>query len=236
MASPTRAPSAPEVLSADELAERLYRVPDLKARLREMQERLDREERRRHEFYDWLDEDKKAEFIDGQIVVHSPAVKRHLDATKWLLKLVDTYVEIRGLGYVATEKLLVRLRRNDFEPDLVFYDAEAEADFTDDQLLFPAPDLAVEVLSPGTEGNDRTTKYDDYAANGVREYWIVDAKAQTVERHALGSDRTYRLLEKLSDPRARLTSEAIPGFDIPLAAAFDRAANLTALRTMLAGG
>ena len=221
---------------ADELAERFYRTPDLKARLAAMQRRLEREERQRLEFYDWLDEDKKAEFIDGQIVVHSPVVKRHLDATKWILKLLDTYVEVGGLGYVASEKLLVRLRRNDFEPDVVFYAAETADDFHDDQLFFPAPDLAVEVLSPGTEGNDRETKYADYAANGVREYWIVDSRAQTIERYVLQANETYELVETVSEAKAPLKCGALPGFEVPLAAAFDRGANLDALRGMLTAG
>ena len=236
MASPTRAPSAPEILSADELAERFYRAPDLKTRLAELQERLDREERRRREFYEWLDEDKKAEFIDGEVVVHSPVVKRHLDATLAIAQLLNVFTGVRALGYVATEKFLVRLRRNDFEPDVVSYAAETADDFHDDQLFFPAPDLAVEVLSPGTDGNDRKTKYADYAANGVREYWIVDSRAQTIERYVLQANETYELVETVSEAKAPLKCGALPGFEVPLAAAFDRGANLDALRGMLTAG
>ena len=58
----------------DGLIDRFYCAPDLKDRLAAMQRRLEREKRKRLEFYDWLDEDKKAEFIDGEVVVHSPVV------------------------------------------------------------------------------------------------------------------------------------------------------------------
>lgn len=221
----------PELL-ADEIAEKLYRLPDAHERVEELKDRLAAERQRRLEFYDWLDGDKKAEFIDGEIVLHSPVVKRHLDATKWILMLVNTFVEVHEIGWVASEKLLVRLQRNDFEPEVVFFNADKEADFTDGQLLFPAPDLAVEVLSPGTEDNDRTTKYRDYAANGVREYWIVDARRQSIERHVLRDDATYELVEHLTEASSPLRCSVIPNFEFPLMAAFDRRTNIKAIFSM----
>ena len=41
-------------------------------------------------------------------------------------------------------------------------------------MLFPAPDFAVEVLSPSTQKNNRGIKFDDYALHNVSEYWIID--------------------------------------------------------------
>ncbi|MCC6446410.1 MAG: Uma2 family endonuclease [Armatimonadetes bacterium] len=39
----------------------------------------------------------------------------------------------------------------------------------------------VEILSSGTEAQDRDIKYRDYAAHGVREYWILDPQQETLE-------------------------------------------------------
>ena len=217
---------------SDRLAEELYARPDLEEQLQQLQTRLKTERERRREFYEWLDEDKKAEFINGEIFVHSPVVKRHADATKLITMLLSLYVRRKRLGYVAAEKILVQLKRNDFEPDVVFWRKPKADAFQEDQLFFPAPDLAVEVLSPSTEKNNRTVKYDAYAANGVGEYWIVDSKKREVERYVLVSG-TYELAETVSG-EARLRSEMVDGFSVPLMAAFDEEANDAAIETIMA--
>ena len=218
--------------ASDRIADELYQRPDLEEQLTNLQTRLKTEKERRKEFYEWLDEDKKAEFINGEIFVHSPVVKRHADATKLITMLLSLYVRRKRLGYVATEKLFVQLKRNDLEPDVVFWRKPKADTFRDDQLFFPAPDLAVEVLSPSTEKNDRTVKYDAYAANGVEEYWLVDSKKREVERYLL-TGATYELAETVSEGET-LRSEAIEGFSVPLLAAFDEEANDAAVEAITA--
>ncbi len=56
---------------------------------------------------------------------------------------------------------------------------------TDDQLLFPAPDFIVEILSKGTASVDKGVKKTDYAAHGVREYWIIDPIRQRIGQYIL---------------------------------------------------
>lgn len=55
-----------------------------------------------------------------------------------------------------------------------------ENDRFTEQYLDGAPDLVVEVLSPSTRKKDMTLKLGKYAAAGVREYWIIDPKKETV--------------------------------------------------------
>ncbi len=216
-----------------EAVEQLLHRHDAEEIVSAVQEKIAAEQRRREEFYEWLDEDKKAEFIDGEIVVHSPVMKRHADATKLLTKLLDTYAEVKGLGYVGTEKLLVRLKRDDFEPDVAFWFADRARHFTEDQLFFIPPDLVVEVLSKGTEGLDRGRKYASYEANGVTEYWLVDAKRKFVECYDLSAQGAYVLRGRttLSD---QLSSEVVAGFSIPCRAIFEVDANLDALDEIMA--
>ncbi len=218
---------------SDRLADELYRQPDLAEQIEQLSKRLRTEQERRLEYYDWLDEDKKAEFINGEIFVHSPVVKRHADATKLLTQLLDTFARIYDLGYVASEKILVQLKRNDFEPDVSFWRKPKAEAFEEDQLFFPAPDLVVEVLSPSTERNNRTVKYDSYAAAGVEEYWIVDAKKQIIERFLL-QDGRYVAVEAV-DARGVLASAVVEGFRVDAVAIFDSKASLRALREMFSG-
>ena len=203
-------------------AERIARQPNAEELVTSITNRLEAERRRRADYYEWLDEDKNAEFIDGEIFVHSPVVKRHADATMNLTQVLRTFVLKEELGYVATEKLLVRLRRDDFEPDVAFWRTEVAEAFTDDQLFFPAPDFVAEVLSPSTEDIDRTKKSRAYGQAGVREYWIVDSKARAVECYTLGEDGEYGPAT-LATGSDEVTLATVAGFRVSASVALRRA-------------
>lgn len=86
-----------------------------------LQSRVREETVRRNRFYENLRDDEKAEFVDGQVIMHSPARGKHLTVRKHLEKLLDTYVSLRALGQVHGEKCLCVFPRNDYEPDVVFF-------------------------------------------------------------------------------------------------------------------
>lgn len=197
-----------------------------------VQERLKEEQKRRLEFYDKITEEDKAEFINGEIIYHSPVVKEHNEATKHLLKLLDTYVSLHQLGFVGVEKILTRFSRNDYEPDICFFNNDKAKDFQKGQMFFPVPDLVVEVLSQSPEAlkRDRKTKFEDYELHGVGEYWIVDSQAETIEQYLL-TEGKYELLLKTGE--GILRSHMVEGFAMPIRAAFDSAANLEALKHIL---
>ena len=92
-----------------------------------------------------------------------------------------------------------------------------------------APDLIVEVLSPGTEKRDRGYKKDLYEKSGVREYWLVEPETQTVEVYLLKDkkfmlDDVYRIfpdyVELSADEQEHYKSEVpislYDDFSIPL--------------------
>lgn len=203
--------------------------PDARLIIDKINEALIAEELKRREFYEWLDEDKKAEFVNGQIIVHSPVLKRHTDATKYLTILLSTYVDLKNLGYVGFEKCLIRLTRNDYEPDVCFFTSEKSKDFNQEHKFYPAPDLVVEVLS-SNESHDRITKFTDYQQHGILEYWIIDPKAQTIEQYILENE-VYDL--KLKAKEGRITSIAVEGFSIAIPAVFDKQENLKQLRELM---
>lgn len=195
---------------------------------------LEVEAHRRQEFREWISEDVKAEFINGQIIVHSPVKRKHRVASELLFQLVNIFVRLKKLGEAGHEKAMVSLTRNDFEPDIAFWSNEKAAQFNDDTMFHPAPDFVVEILSKKTSKNDRTVKFEDYARHGVKEYWIIDPNKQIVEQYGLLTDldSAYLLYGKFV-PGHDITSLAIPGFTIPVKAIFDEAANLEALRALL---
>ncbi|MEM8862748.1 MAG: Uma2 family endonuclease [Chloroflexota bacterium] len=190
---------------------------------------LTSEEQARIDFYNQIDEDDKAEYINGEIIMHSPVKLWHSNASSNLATLMHVYVQVNDLGLIGVEKLMISLTRNDYEPDIVFFRKERAADFEPKQMRFPAPDLIVEILSDSTAENDRGVKYEDYGAHGVEEYWIIDPEAETVEQYLL-KDGEYKLALKSAD--GTLKSQAMAGFNIPIRAIFDKAENTVALKNL----
>ena len=193
--------------------------------LRQVAENLEQEARDRAAFREWLKPDVKAEFINGTIIMHSPAKRRHNQATKAIAYLIESFDLQFDVGEVAIEKALVGLERNDVEPDVCFWRKETAADFTDDMDVYPAPDLVVEVLSKSTKSRDRGVKKEAYALDGVSEYWIVDPVAETVEQYLLDAEDAdavgYRLTGKFRGEEI-IRSVAIVNFSLAARACFDR--------------
>ena len=185
--------------------------------LEELQQAWSEEQARRRRFYEEMTEEQKTEFIRGEVIVHSPARKQHLEAGGNIYTLLKLFVNQHKLGAVFAEKALVQLTRNDFEPDVCFFKQEKAKEFTDDQMFFPAPDLAVEVLSKSTASRDRGVKFEDYQLHEVEEYWIVDTERKEIEQYHL-EDGQYELVKKAND--GYLHSTAVRDFVFPIEAAF----------------
>lgn len=196
-----------------------------------IQQKLDDERRLRNKFYEDMTPELKIEFIDGEVVLHSPARLVHLEVTGWIHTLLHTFVSVHRLGKIVSEKCLVVFPRNDYEPDVVYFGPEKASKLQAETMKFPIPDLVVEVLSESTEQRDRGVKFEDFEAHGVLEYWIVDAEAQFVEQYVrLGETLSL----KMKSSTGELASEAIPGFTVSVRAFFEAGENLASLRAIVA--
>jgi Uma2 family endonuclease len=208
----------------------LLHSPRLAQYARQIQAVLNEEANRRQAFYAQISEGDKAEFINGEIILHSPVRLRHNSSFGNLYLLLKTYVMVKGLGYVGHEKIMISLTRNDYEPDICYFNKAKSDLFRPDQMRFPAPDFVAEVLSGSTAANDRGVKWVDYAAHGIAEYWIIDPDAETLEQHRLQGD-AYELVIKAKT--GKVESFSIPGFIIPIRAIFDETENQAALQMLL---
>ncbi len=213
------------------LADKILERPDARLIVDVVNQTLEAERRLRRQFYETVREDQKAEFINGEIIVHSPVKKRHDTVSGNLFILLRTFVVKRQLGHVGHEKLMISLTRNDYEPDICFFGKEKAAAFEEDQTIFPTPDLVIEVLSPGTRDRDYGVKLEDYQAHGVLEYWIIDPKARVLEQRVL--DGEEYVLKATASVGEAVKSVAVPGFSIPLRAVFEEKAHLQALAGIL---
>jgi Uma2 family endonuclease len=118
-------------------------------------------------------------------------------------------VTARKLGHVRFAPLPVRLWSGKIrEADLMFM---SSAHASRIGVYWGVPDLAVEILSPGTAYKDREVKRKEYAKAGVAEYWIIDPEARTVDIYEAGKHFTGKDV---------LTSELLEDFSMPLAELF----------------
>jgi Uma2 family endonuclease len=149
------------------------------------------------EFVAWCDEDTRAEWVDGEVIMPSPANLRHVDLAGFLNLVLRAFVTSRSLGVVYGPELQVRfasLRRRRV-PDLLFVSTERLGILKTTEVD-GAPDLIVEIVSPDSPARDWREKYLEYEAAGVREYWVVDPMSQRFEGYTLDANGRYALLEE----------------------------------------
>lgn len=214
---------------SNRIVSEIMNVPDAYLVLDAVRTALDEERKRRLKFYNDINEQEKVEFINGEIISHSPAKFKHIQIGGRLYTALSIHVLKNELGFVGYEKTMVSLSRNDYEPDICFFNKEKSAEFASDTMFFPAPNLVVEILSPSTKARDRGVKFKDYQAHRVEEYWIIDPEDNTAEQYHLFGEE-YQLI--LKSAVGDIKSFAVEGFQIPIRAIFDDAENLKAIQNL----
>ncbi len=152
------------------------------------------------------------ELSEGELFVMPPPGFTHQKTLDNLYSALKAFVEERGAGVTVFAPLAVRLWPGKIrEPDILFY-TQAHRDRIGEQVSGP-PDLAVEIISPGSRATDRLDKFYEYARAGIAEYWLVDPQAKTVEVFTL-EEGAYELLAK-AEATDTAVSRLLPGLEIP---------------------
>lgn len=157
------------------------------------------------EFLEWADEDTLAEWVDGEVILLSPAGDKHQDIASFLDAVLRPFVETLGLGVIRIAPFQMRLTRSSREPDLLFVAEEHRGRIQQTYLDGPA-DLAIEILSPESMGRDRGEKFYEYEGAGIPEYWLIDPQTQRAEFYQLDEAGRYQLTPVNTDacmPRGR---------------------------------
>ncbi len=136
-----------------------------------------------YEDYRRLPDDRfRYEIIGGNLYM-SPAPRTKHQLTLFELAMaLSNFAQKHKAGQVLIAPIDVILPdlASPVQPDILFI-AKERLDIVREQFIDGAPDLIVEVLSPGNLRHDRHTKFQLYAAAGVKEYWIADPDACTVD-------------------------------------------------------
>lgn len=166
-----------------------------------------------------IPEDERGELIEGVMQPVTPAQGTHSDIVGRLQEALGPQVRPRRLGRMGPERgFLLRTDPDTvLAPDLSFVARERDVD--DDAVVgFPriAPDLAVEVKSPGDTYPELLRRVAIYLEAGVRLVWIVDPARRSVTVYAGdGATRVLGMDDVLDG------GDVLPGFALPLADLFD---------------
>ena len=135
----------------------------------------------------------RIELLEGEVFMSPAPMPSHQIILRNLTRLLDRYVAANNLGEVLFAPVGVRLAEDVVvQPDLLFISQAKTAELIGEQNIEGAPDLVVEILSPGTAHHDRHNKLLLYARYGVAEYWIVDPENKALELYVLDGE-TYRV-------------------------------------------
>jgi Uma2 family endonuclease len=152
----------------------------------------------------WSTEDKHAEWVDGEVIVHMPPTEIHQALLVFLVRLLGTFLSWRNLGKLVVAPFEMKLgpRGPARQPDLLFVSAEHLDRLTPQRLNGPA-DLVVEIVSTDSVRRDRFDKLREYARAGVREYWVLDPRPGKLRADFLQLDATgeYALIATEDDER-----------------------------------
>jgi len=189
--------------------------PELRRRLREMigeipsrrPEKMMPHKVTYEEFLAWADEDTLAEWVDGEVVMYTPASDRHQDISGFLESVLRSFVEVHRLGIVRGAPFQMKLERGR-EPDLLFVASE-HLDCLREAYLDGPADLVVEIISPDSVERDRGEKFYEYARGGVPEYWLIDPQMEWAGFYHLKEER-YRVA--FSGKEGEYHALALPGF------------------------
>ncbi len=160
------------------------------------------------------DDGKRYEILDGDLYVTPSPTARHQRVSRNLFLTLARHVQAHELGEVLAAPLDVILADDSIaQPDILFISKERLPIVRD--WVHGAPDLVIEILSPGTRERDRTLKRHLYARYGVRELWLVDPEARTVEVFTL--DPSTETPACSFTERDTLTSDILPTLRLSLA-------------------
>ncbi|MBX2905148.1 MAG: Uma2 family endonuclease [Taibaiella sp.] len=176
------------------------------------------------DYFKWKFEER-VELIRGRIFKMSPAPSRKHQ------QLVGAfYFELRKFlsnhscnVYVAPFDVRLPRRSKDdqdiitvVQPDICVI---CDASKLDDRGCLGAPDIVVEILSPGNNAKELKNKYDIYEESGVKEYWVVSAQDETFTKHTLENGRYVPSRAMVAGDI--VTTPILPGFELDLAKIFE---------------
>ena len=176
-------------------------------------------------YLNWLF-DERVELIKGKIFKMSPAPSRiHQEVFGVIFNqlydfLRDKPCKVYGAPFDVRFPKASKADKDVFtvlQPDICVV---CDMDKLDDRGCIGAPDIVVEILSPGNTKTELLNKYQVYEEFGVKEYWVVSTTDKTILIYTLDNSDKYQP-SKLFTLSEHITSSVLPGFVLELDDVFD---------------
>jgi Uma2 family endonuclease len=149
---------------------------------------------RRMSFAEWvaLPEDEPGELVDGQLVEDEVPDSIHEVVVSWIIGVLRGWIIPQGGLVMGSDAKFAVSARRGRKPDVSAYLPGSRMPPRRGAIGVP-PDIMVEVVSPTPRDarRDRVEKLHEYAAFGVRWYWILNPQERTLEILELGPDGRY---------------------------------------------
>jgi Uma2 family endonuclease len=144
------------------------------------------------------DDGNRYEIFEGELIVTPSPIVKHQIVSANLFGLLYNYIKSNNLGTLLAAPMDVYFNEETVvEPDLLFV-SNKRSHILEERRINGAPDLIIEILSPGTAERDRGFKFRHYEKESVQEYWIADPEEETLEIFVL-QENSFTLFEKFSN-------------------------------------
>ena len=166
------------------------------------------------------EDNNRYEVIDGELLMSKSPGVPHQRVLRNLISEFARHPEVDSMGEVLPNPGVIFSDIDAVIPDIVFIRRGRVSEVISGDRIVAAPDLVVEILSPGPENRrrDRVVKRQVYAKFGVREYWILDLENKSIEIYVLkdGSLSPWATL----GANDMIRSPVLVGFDAPVSGNF----------------
>jgi Uma2 family endonuclease len=160
----------------------------------------------------WPEDGRRYELYDGEVFEIPSPILLHQFVLGRLYLALSAHVQAHG-GSVFFAPLDIVLTDFDVvQPDVLLFMPAREHLLHMRQVTRHAPDLAIEILSPGTARNDRGRKLRLFERHGLKEYWLVDPEGPSIEVYRLAEGRLS--LKAIARDRERVDSPLLPALDL----------------------
>jgi len=160
------------------------------------------------------------ELINGEIVKRASPNSPHQQASFKISVELGIYNKKKKVGkfFTAPYDVYFDEETAGVQPDLLFVSKDRDFIIRENNGIVGAPDLVIEIVSPGSVDKDRNVKKDVYERFAVKEYWIVDPAYQTIEVLRMENDR-YQLFS-FAEQEGKIKSTVLPGFELEVQKVF----------------
>ncbi len=147
------------------------------------------------------------ELFEGELTVSKAPALKHQELITNFSIILGSYLWQNPIGKIWVTPGVIFDEYNSAIPDLVFIVKERIDQIASGIHIVGAPDLAIEIMSPGSENvrRDQIVKRQTYARFGVKEYWIVEPVVEIVDisrlqENVLASVGVFRNADEISSP------------------------------------